>query len=127
MLHEPPFPLCPCWVCFGNFDCFYYLCGSDIPQSVLHVFVTNPSTLFRSKGLATSLIRRYQTEVSAFTPARCHFRPTCSNFGLEAIERYGVVSGGWLIVKRLTRCRSDVAWGTADPVPRRSVPDLPAA
>lgn len=47
----------------------------------------------------------------------CRLNPTCSNYGLEAIDRYGVRSGAWLIVKRLARCRTDLAWGTPDPVP----------
>jgi putative membrane protein insertion efficiency factor len=114
---EPPFPLCPCWACFGNFDCFHYLCGSDIPGAIVQVLVTNPTILFRRRELVMSLIRRYQTEVSAHTPPRCHFTPTCSNYGLQAIDRYGVRAGAWLTAKRLARCRTDVAWGTPDPIP----------
>ncbi|HEX6681973.1 MAG TPA: membrane protein insertion efficiency factor YidD [Candidatus Limnocylindrales bacterium] len=117
MLLEPPFPLCPCWVCFGNFDCIYYLCSSDIPQAVGRTLITNPTILFSRKDVATSLIRLYQTDVSAHTPPRCRFTPTCSNYGLEAIDRYGVRSGVWLTAKRLARCRTDVAWGTLDPIP----------
>jgi putative membrane protein insertion efficiency factor len=101
----------------GNFDCFAYICGSDVPQAILQAVLTNPGIVLRRKELATNLIRRYQTRVSVRTPARCRFDPTCSNYGLQAIDRYGVGLGIWLICQRLARCRSDVAWGTPDPIP----------
>ncbi|MGC1480569.1 MAG: membrane protein insertion efficiency factor YidD [Chthoniobacterales bacterium] len=46
----------------------------------------------------------------------CRFQPTCSHYGIEAIERHGAARGGWLTVKRLCRCHP---WGGigADPVP----------
>jgi putative membrane protein insertion efficiency factor len=113
---EPPCPLCPCWACLGNFDFFSFVCVSDVPEAVVRLLVTHPMALLRDKEVAIGLIRRYQTEVSANTPPRCRFTPTCSNYGLQAIDRYGVRSGLWLIAKRLARCRADVAWGTPDPV-----------
>jgi len=64
-----------------------------------------------------TLIRRYQTEVSAHRPAICRYRPTCSNYGIAALQTYGLVRGLWLTGRRLARCRGSVRWGTPDPVP----------
>jgi putative membrane protein insertion efficiency factor len=61
-------------------------------------------------------IRGYR-RVSPRLPTRCRFTPTCSAYGLEAVERYGLRVGGRMTAARLTRCRPGVAYGTADPVP----------
>jgi putative membrane protein insertion efficiency factor len=71
---------------------------------------------------AIGLIRLYQVEISANRPAVCRFTPSCSHYGIAALEEYGLVRGLWLIVRRLARCRSSIPWGTPDPVPRRSAP-----
>lgn len=62
------------------------------------------------------LIRFYQTCISPLTPPSCRFTPTCSQYGLEAFRKYGVIKGGWLTFKRLMRCHP---WGGSgyDPVP----------
>ncbi|MCK5213188.1 MAG: membrane protein insertion efficiency factor YidD, partial [Dehalococcoidia bacterium] len=54
--------------------------------------------------------------VSEVTPHRCRFQPTCSEYTLEAIERYGITKGVWLGGRRLVRCHpfSRVEY---DPVP----------
>ena len=63
------------------------------------------------------LIRFYQRNISpAFAP-RCRFSPTCSQYALEAIERYGVWRGGWLACKRLLRCNPFYKGDYFDPVP----------
>ena len=69
--------------------------------------------------LATLLIRIYQWTVSPMLGPRCRFHPSCSNYALEAINRFGVLRGGWLAVKRLGRCHP---WhpGGFDPVPHSS-------
>ena len=56
------------------------------------------------KKLLLSFIRFYQKSVSPLFPARCRFRPTCSAYALEAIEKYGAVKGGFLAVRRILRC-----------------------
>jgi putative membrane protein insertion efficiency factor len=55
------------------------------------------------------LIKIYQNTLSKalrfyFGPG-CRFRPTCSQYATEVITRYGVIKGGWLTVKRLSKCR----------------------
>ncbi|HEY3935378.1 MAG TPA: membrane protein insertion efficiency factor YidD [Gemmatimonadales bacterium] len=65
---------------------------------------------------ATFLIRGYQRFISPGLPPACRFSPSCSQYAVEAIERYGAVRGGWLAVKRIARCHP---WnpGGYDPVP----------
>ena len=62
------------------------------------------------------LIRCYQVTLSPFLGGACRFQPTCSNYGLEAIARFGAWRGGWLTLKRLLRCRPFGPSGY-DPVP----------
>ena len=50
------------------------------------------------------LIRFYQASVSPLFPPRCRFVPTCSQYALEAVEKYGALKGGWLALRRLLRC-----------------------
>ncbi len=63
------------------------------------------------------LIRFYQRCISPFFPARCRFRPTCSAYAYEAINRYGALKGGWLAFKRLLRCHPFNHDDWYDPVP----------
>ena len=51
-----------------------------------------------AKRVLLKLIRFYQRGISPFFPPRCRFTPTCSQYALEAIEKYGAVKGGWLTV-----------------------------
>jgi len=62
------------------------------------------------------LIRGYQRFISPALPASCRFSPSCSQYSLEAIERYGVLRGGWLGARRLVRCHPFNPGGF-DPVP----------
>jgi uncharacterized protein len=48
---------------------------------------------------------------------QCRFQPTCSNYSIEAVQRYGFTRGIGLTLRRLWRCRSNVPLGTPDPVP----------
>lgn len=63
------------------------------------------------------LIRIYQRSVSPYTPSRCRFRPTCSAYAFEAINKYGALKGGWLALKRLLRCHPFYKGNPYDPVP----------
>ena len=69
------------------------------------------------KQLLLSLIRFYQNAVSPYFPARCRFRPTCSAYAVQAIEKYGPLKGGWLAVKRFCRCHPFAKHDYFDPVP----------
>jgi len=66
--------------------------------------------------LALALIRVYQNTASRILPHACRFQPTCSNYGLEAIRKYGFIRGGWLTAKRIIRC-NPFSEGGFDPVP----------
>ena len=69
------------------------------------------------KQLLLWLIRFYRKRVSPYTPPACRFSPTCSQYGLEAIEKYGALKGGWLTAKRLCRCHPFYKGDWYDPVP----------
>lgn len=68
------------------------------------------------KYILIALIRFYQVAISPLTPPSCRFVPSCSQYGIEAIQKYGALKGGWLTLKRLCRCHP---WGGSgfDPVP----------
>ncbi|HEX7241828.1 MAG TPA: membrane protein insertion efficiency factor YidD [Longimicrobiaceae bacterium] len=61
-------------------------------------------------------IRFYQRGISPLTPPACRFQPTCSQYGLEAVQRYGAARGSWLALRRLLRCHP-FCRGGYDPVP----------
>ena len=68
------------------------------------------------KYAVLSAIWVYQRTLSHLLPTSCRYYPTCSHYSQEAVEKYGVVKGTWLGVKRLGRCRPLGGQGY-DPVP----------
>jgi len=62
------------------------------------------------------LIKFYQYVVSPMLGPKCRFTPTCSQYGIQALKKYGVLKGGWLTIKRISRCRPGGGSGY-DPVP----------
>jgi len=76
------------------------------------------------RHLAALLIRLYQLTLSPLLGPRCRFYPSCSQYALEAIQRFGVLKGGWLGVARLARCHPWNAGGF-DPVPAAAPPGAP--
>ena len=70
------------------------------------------------KKIALFLINVYKTAISPLFPSCCRFIPTCSEYAKQAIERFGVIEGLKLALKRISRCRphSDYGW---DPVPEK--------
>ena len=68
------------------------------------------------KRTALLLIRAYQAVLSPFLGTRCRFHPSCSSYTYEAIEKYGLIRGTGLGVRRLLRCHP-FHEGGIDPVP----------
>lgn len=68
------------------------------------------------KWLGLGLIRFYQRTIGRALPPSCRFTPSCSHYGYEAIDKYGLLRGGWLTVKRIARCHPFNPGGY-DPVP----------
>jgi uncharacterized protein len=54
------------------------------------------------------LIRFYQLVISPWIGPKCRFTPTCSQYGIEALRKYGPIKGLWLTIKRVSRCHP---WG----------------
>ena len=69
------------------------------------------------KKILLALIRFYKKHISPVTPAHCRFTPTCSTYAYQAIQKYGVVRGGWLALKRLLRCHPFYKGDPYDPIP----------
>ena len=63
-----------------------------------------------------AVVKFYQHCISPYTPAACRYTPTCSQYAVEALKKYGPIKGSWLTLKRLLRCHP---WGGSgyDPVP----------
>ncbi|MCM3725493.1 membrane protein insertion efficiency factor YidD [Neobacillus cucumis] len=70
------------------------------------------------KKIFISLIRFYQVVISPIKPPSCRFYPTCSQYGLEAVQRFGAIKGGWLTIKRISKCHP-FHRGGVDPVPEK--------
>ena len=68
------------------------------------------------KRIIRRMIRFYQTAMSPLFPPRCRYIPTCSEYALQAVEKYGPLRGGFLALRRLLRC-NPFHKGGYDPVP----------
>ena len=68
------------------------------------------------KYLLIALARFWQLGPSAILPPTCRYVPSCSEYAIQALRKYGAIKGGWLAAKRLLRCHP---WGGHghDPVP----------
>lgn len=68
------------------------------------------------RALALFLITLYQKLLSPLLPRTCRFYPSCSEYAKQAIHKYGILRGGWLALKRISRCHPRNPGGL-DPVP----------
>ncbi len=68
------------------------------------------------KTIVVGMIRVYQKYISPMTPPSCRYTPTCSQYAVEAVVKYGVPKGGYMAVKRVLRCHP-FHEGGYDPVP----------
>ena len=69
------------------------------------------------KRCLIGLIRLYRAGISPAHPPCCRFTPTCSQYALEAVEKYGALKGGYLAIRRILRCHPFHKGGYYDPVP----------
>ena len=65
-----------------------------------------------------AMVRFYQQFISPLSPPSCRYTPTCSQYTIEALQKHGLLKGGWLALKRIGSCNP---WGGSgyDPVPER--------
>jgi len=70
------------------------------------------------KKLLIGLILFYRKYLSPLKSTKCPYFPSCSQYGLEAVERFGFVKGGFLIIWRILRC-NPFSKGGYDPVPTK--------
>ncbi len=68
------------------------------------------------KRVLLALVRFYRRAISPLRPPCCRYTPTCSQYALEAIEKYGALKGGWMAFRRILRC-NPFHKGGYDPVP----------
>lgn len=68
------------------------------------------------KQLLILVFRGYQLLISPLLPNACRYAPTCSEYGIQAVKKYGALKGGWMAIKRILRCHP---WGGHgyDPLP----------
>jgi len=99
-------------------DCNPFLLGSLLTMMAVTAPTRPPRRRATGPGRAgMAAIRGYQRLLSPHLPFRCRQTPSCSNYGLEAVRRYGLVEGSRLTAARIRRCNPSTPRGTHDPVP----------
>jgi uncharacterized protein len=68
------------------------------------------------KNIALQLLRGYKWAISPMLPTACRYVPTCSEYAMEAVDRYGALRGSWMALRRVLRCHPFAGSGY-DPVP----------
>ena len=68
------------------------------------------------KRVLIALVKFYRKYISPLRPPCCRYYPPCSQYALEALEKYGALKGGWLALRRILRC-NPFHKGGYDPVP----------
>jgi hypothetical protein len=71
------------------------------------------------RQILIALIKLYRYAISPYLAPSCRYTPTCSSYAIEAVQRFGVFRGGWLAMRRISRCHP---WHEAgyDPVPENN-------
>jgi putative membrane protein insertion efficiency factor len=69
-----------------------------------------------ARNIAMQLLRGYKWAISPLLPQACRYVPTCSEYAMEAVERYGALRGSWMALRRVLRCHP-LAGSGYDPVP----------
>jgi len=79
-------------------------------------FVLIRYSLILISGMLIAMIKIYQRVISPLVAPGCRYNPTCSQYGMDAINKYGPIKGGYLTAKRFISCHP---WGGSgyDPVP----------
>ncbi len=70
------------------------------------------------RKIVSSLIKSYKLLLSPFLGQNCRFHPGCANYAIDAVERHGVIKGGYLGLRRICRCHP-MNPGGYDPVPEK--------
>lgn len=65
--------------------------------------------------VVSAIIKAYKYLISPILPSSCRFHPSCSEYALDALKKYGLAKGLWLTVKRIVRCHP-LSDGGYDPV-----------
>ena len=72
-----------------------------------------------AKFVTLQLLRAYKWAISPMLPPACRYVPTCSEYAMEAVERYGALRGGWMAFTRILRCHP-LARSGYDPVVKQA-------
>ncbi|HTC45827.1 MAG TPA: membrane protein insertion efficiency factor YidD [Candidatus Aquilonibacter sp.] len=76
-----------------------------------------------AKFVVLQLLRGYKWAISPMLPTACRYVPTCSEYAMEAVERYGALRGGWMALGRVLRCHPFAGSGY-DPVMRSAAEEV---
>ncbi|MGD2054524.1 MAG: membrane protein insertion efficiency factor YidD [Gammaproteobacteria bacterium] len=71
------------------------------------------------RQILIALIKLYRYAISPYLAPSCRYTPTCSSYAIEAVQRFGIFRGGWMAIRRISRCHP---WHEAgyDPVPENN-------
>lgn len=106
----------------GSTNCGSTVTGSQLFQMLAggQLWMSNAALWPRDRvslpaRIGIAMIRGYQRHVSQRLGTRCRYSPSCSEYGVEALRRYGALDGAMLTVARIRRCTAMVPFGTLDP------------